>query len=63
MSWLDWEHADDRVLRSSSPGLVAFRREHPVFRRRRFFEGEPHRGTAAVGLRRHRLVPARRARR
>ncbi len=22
-------------------GLVAFRREHPVFRRRRFFEGEP----------------------
>jgi len=40
LSWLDWEGADDEFA-SFCAGLVAFRRQHPVFRRRRFFEGEP----------------------
>jgi isoamylase len=40
LSWLDWEHADEEFL-SFCTRLVAFRRAHPVFRRRRFFEGRP----------------------
>ena len=39
-SWLDWEHADTEFLDFCAE-LVAFRRRHPVFRRRRFFEGRP----------------------
>jgi isoamylase len=42
LTWLDWDHMD--------PDLVAFtsrvsqlRRDHPVFRRRRFFDGRPTR--------------------
>ena len=41
VSWVDWEaagkHADLMEFASS---LIALRREHPVFRRRRFFSGE-----------------------
>ena len=40
LSWLDWEHADHEFL-SFCAELVDFRHRHPVFRRRRFFEGEP----------------------
>jgi isoamylase len=40
ISWLDWEHADDQSLAFCAE-LVAFRSRHPVFRRRRFFEGRP----------------------
>jgi isoamylase len=40
LSWLDWEHADQAFLAFCAE-LVAFRRRHPVFRRRRFFEGRP----------------------
>jgi glycogen operon protein len=40
ISWLDWEHADDQFLAFCAE-LVAFRSRHPVFRRRRFFEGRP----------------------
>ena len=40
LSWLDWEHVDEEFM-SFCAGLVAFRRQHPVFRRRRFFEGLP----------------------
>ncbi len=40
ISWLDWEHAD-RELVAFCADLVGFRHQHPVFRRRRFFEGEP----------------------
>jgi isoamylase len=39
ISWLDWEHADEEFLEFCAE-LVAFRRNHPVFTRRRFFEGE-----------------------
>ncbi|HTU05551.1 MAG TPA: glycogen debranching protein GlgX [Trebonia sp.] len=40
ISWLDWEQADKEFLEFCAD-LVAFRRKHPVFTRRRFFEGEP----------------------
>jgi isoamylase len=40
LSWLDWEHADQEFL-AFCEDLVNFRNQHPVFRRRRFFEGEP----------------------
>ncbi|HTU73035.1 MAG TPA: glycogen debranching protein GlgX [Trebonia sp.] len=44
VSWLDWEHADERFL-AFCTDVIAFRRKHPVFRRRRFFEGRPIFGT------------------
>jgi isoamylase len=40
ISWLDWDNADADFL-AFCQDLVDFRRQHPVFRRRRFFEGEP----------------------
>ena len=40
LSWVDWENADEDFMEFCAQ-LVAFRREHPVFTRRRFFEGEP----------------------
>jgi glycogen operon protein len=40
LSWLDWEHADLDFL-AFTADLLAFRNQHPVFWRRRFFEGEP----------------------
>jgi isoamylase len=44
ISWLDWERADADFLGFCAE-LIEFRRQHPVFRRRRFFEGEPITGT------------------
>ncbi len=39
ISWLDWDNADADFL-AFCQDLVDFRSQHPVFRRRRFFEGE-----------------------
>ena len=44
LPWLDWEHADDQLL-AFCADIVAFRRRHPAFRRRRFFEERPIFGT------------------
>jgi isoamylase len=44
ISWLDWAHADEALL-AFTTRLVAFRREHPVFLRRRFFQGQPIHGS------------------
>jgi isoamylase len=38
ISWFDWEHADDD-LRGYVRRLLSLRREHPVFRRKRFLTG------------------------
>jgi glycogen operon protein len=38
ITWLDWENADKDLL-NFSQHLIAFRRDHPVFRRRRFLAG------------------------
>ncbi|HEY7606531.1 MAG TPA: glycogen debranching protein GlgX, partial [Actinomycetes bacterium] len=38
ISWFDWSRTDDGLL-AFTRRLVAFRRDHPVFRRRRFLVG------------------------
>jgi len=43
LSWVDWDSADQELL-TFTAALIAMRREHPVFRRRRFFAGRPIRG-------------------
>ncbi len=43
VSWYDWEQADEDLL-AFTTRLLAFRRDHPVFRRRRFFHGRPIHG-------------------
>jgi isoamylase len=44
LSWYDWEHAD-HVLLEFTRRLIALRREHPVFHRRRWFQDRPLRVT------------------
>jgi isoamylase len=44
ISWFDWERADETLLEFTRR-LIAFRTAHPVFRRRRWFQGRPIRGT------------------
>jgi glycogen operon protein len=48
-SWMDWDlDEEQRDLLAFTKRVVALRREHPVFRRRRFFAGEaPQDGKAA----------------
>ena len=42
ISWVDWEAAGKNAgLLDFACAMIALRREHPVFRRRRFFSGEP----------------------
>ncbi len=43
ISWFDWEDVDEDLLEVTR-WLVQLRREHPVFRRRRWFQGRPIRG-------------------
>ncbi len=46
VSWVDWDRAGDfAALTAFTARLARLRREHPVFRRRRFFQGRPVRGT------------------
>jgi glycogen operon protein len=40
LSWYDWDAVDEGLLEWTA-ALVQFRHAHPVFRRRRFFEGRP----------------------
>ena len=46
-SWFDWAHTDVG-LHAFTTGLIALRRAHPVFRRRRWFQGRPLRGTVDI---------------
>ena len=48
ISWLDWEHTDE-ALTEFTRRLIALRREHPVLRRRRWFQGLPIRGSLDLG--------------
>ena len=43
LSWFDWEHTDASLL-DFTKRLIKFRREHPVFHRRRWFQGRSIRG-------------------
>ncbi len=46
ISWLDWKNADRELLQFTRQ-LIALRKDHPVFRRRRWFTGLPIKG---IGL-------------
>jgi len=39
-AWIDWDDVDEELLIFTSQ-LVSLRRQHPTFRRRRFFQGRP----------------------
>ena len=45
ISWVDWEHADEDLLEFTRR-LIRFRRDHPVFHQRRWFEGRAVLGSA-----------------
>jgi glycogen operon protein len=49
VSWVDWDlGADEADLLEFTRRLLRLRRDHPVFRRRRFFQGRAIHGPAAV---------------
>jgi isoamylase len=46
ISWVDWKLSDeDRDLADFTARVIALLKAHPVFRRRRFFQGRPIRGS------------------
>ncbi|MBB1159268.1 MULTISPECIES: glycogen debranching protein GlgX [Amycolatopsis] len=50
LSWMDWELAAENAgLIEFTGALAAFRKAHPVFRRRRFFQGKPVRKGEELG--------------
>jgi glycogen operon protein len=49
VSWYDWGKLD-RVMLDFTRRLLELRREHPAFRRRRWFQGRPIRGTGAKDI-------------
>jgi glycogen operon protein len=49
ITWVDWDKVDVDLL-AFTRQLTALRREHPVFRRRRFFDGRPVRRRGRTGL-------------
>jgi isoamylase len=48
ISWTDWADVDEDLLEFTRR-LIALRREHPVLRRRRWFQGLPIRGSVDLG--------------
>ncbi len=48
VSWQDWEHIDEDLLEFTRQ-VIELRNEHPTFRRRRYFQGRPIRGTIDLG--------------
>ncbi|MFL6128315.1 MAG: glycogen debranching protein GlgX, partial [Mycobacteriales bacterium] len=46
ITWLDWSEVDEDLVRFTAR-VSALRRDHPVFRRRRFFDGRPVRRRGA----------------
>ena len=49
ISWYDWERADQSLLQFTRR-LVRLRHRHPVFCRRRWFQGRPIRGTSVSDI-------------
>ena len=43
ISWLNWKKADKELL-AFTQKLIHFRKSHPAFRRRRWFQGQPIKG-------------------
>jgi isoamylase len=48
-SWLDWAAADPALLEFTRQ-LIRLRREHPGYRRRRWFQGRPIRGVGVADI-------------
>jgi glycogen operon protein len=44
ISWYDWKRTDEALLEFTR-SMIAFRQQHPVFRRRRWFQGQLIRGS------------------
>jgi glycogen operon protein len=49
ISWFDWAQVDED-LATFTRQAIAFRRDHPVFRRRGWFKGRPFQGKAATDI-------------
>jgi glycogen operon protein len=49
LTWIDWSKVDVDLL-AFTRRIAELRREHPVFRRRRFFDGRPVRRRGSTGL-------------
>ncbi|HVE45472.1 MAG TPA: glycogen debranching protein GlgX [Acidimicrobiales bacterium] len=49
ISWLNWEEQDG-ALTAFTSRLISLRKMHPVFRRRRFFQGRPLRGPESTDI-------------
>jgi glycogen operon protein len=51
ISWVDWSLVEEwEDLLNLTAGLIAFRKAHPVFRRRRYFHGRPLRGSGVSDI-------------
>ena len=51
LSWVDWTAArEHEVLTEFTARLARLRRDHPVFRRQRFFQGRPIRGSSVEDI-------------
>jgi isoamylase len=48
ISWYDWDHVDEALLEFTRL-LIGLRRDHPVLRRRRWFQGHSIRGSVDLG--------------
>jgi isoamylase len=49
LSWFDWQHMDEG-LRVFVTRVIQFRKDHPVFQRRRWFHGRQVRGTGVSDI-------------
>jgi isoamylase len=47
ISWIDWNNTDAALI-DFTRRMIQLRREHPVFRRRRWFTGDPPKGGRAL---------------
>jgi len=51
ISWLNWDFdQEDRKLLAFVQKMIKLRKEHPVFRRRRFFQGRPIKGAGVKDI-------------
>jgi isoamylase len=44
LSWLDWQHSDKDLIEFTRE-IIEFRKQHPVFRRRKWYQGRSIRGS------------------
>ena len=51
LNWIDWDLDEDaQELLAATKRLVTLRRDHPVFRRRKFFQGRPIHGSELADI-------------